>query len=65
MGSLVLVRVAFSPSVATPVGFALVDTLGVERVGRSLRWDKIADRSEELWSSDEKNQGLVTEEGTS
>ncbi|MBY5436502.1 hypothetical protein [Rhizobium leguminosarum] len=65
MGSLVLVRVAFSPSVATPVGFALVDTLGVERVGRSLRWDKIADRSEELWSSDEKHQELVTEEGTS
>jgi len=50
IGAIVLVRVKLSQVVSAFVGYAVVDSAGVERIRRNLSWDTIMPRSEELWS---------------
>jgi hypothetical protein len=51
IGAIILVRVAFSNSVSAFVGYALVDSSGVERVHQNLLWDEARQRSQELWAT--------------
>ncbi len=50
IGAIVLVRVMLSQAVSAFVGYALADSVAVERIRRNLSWDTIVSRSEELWS---------------
>lgn len=50
LGAVVLVRVPFSETVSAFVGYALVDSAGIERIRRAMHWDTVMPRAEELWA---------------
>ncbi|WP_164054861.1 hypothetical protein [Rhizobium leguminosarum] len=60
IGAIVVVRVAFSATVSAPVGFAIVDKLGLERIEKALKWERTRQRSEELWANIERAEEMVS-----
>jgi hypothetical protein len=59
VGAVVTVRVAFSAAVSAPVGFAIVDARALERIEKTLKWERSRQRSEELWTNVESAEETI------
>lgn len=50
-GALVLVAVSFGHGVSASVGYALVDSEGLDRVHKVIDWENIRKRAQQLWTT--------------